>query len=443
MGHSANREGSANFEEVVIIGGGVAGLTTAALLARSGEAVTLFEQSSNEIGGRARTSVFDGFYFNQGPRALYISDLGDVVLKEIGINYTGGIAGGKGAAYLISGGKKQRVPNDYSWISSTKSEGNLGEMDGSQFFNLLTKADFSQLESVTVQEWLDKNIQDETVANLIKTILRLNTYSNDPYIQSMGSALRQLYLASLGGAMYLDGGWQTLVDGLLIAAKNAKAKIVMGKKATRVERKSSSGWLVMLSDNTQVSAKIVVIAAGPKDAYSLFNDKERPEVLSRATEAAKPVRMACLDIALSSLPDKDAIFALGVDRPLYFSVHSAYAKLAPEDRALIHVAKYLGTSIEAKPREDQQELEEFLDLMQPGWREVLVKKRPLPNMVVSNALVTAAAGGLAGRPDVEIADNLYIVGDWVGKEGLLSNASFASAKRAVQRILNEKARRCG
>jgi hypothetical protein len=31
---------------------------------------------------------------------------------------------------------------------------------------------------------------------------------------------------------------------------------------------------------------------------------------------------------------------------------------------------------------------------------------------------------------------LYIVGDWVGKEGLLSNASVASAKRASQLILN-------
>jgi hypothetical protein len=58
-------------------------------------------------------------------------------------------------------------------------------------------------------------------------------------------------------------------------------------------------------------------------------------------------------------------------------------------------------------------------------------------MMVSNAVVTAAARGLAGRPDAKIADNLYIVGDWVGKEGLLSNASFASAKHAVQLILNE------
>jgi len=147
--------------------------------------------------------------------------------------------------------------------------------------------------------------------------------------------------------------------------------------------------------------------------------------------------MVCLDVALSSLPDKDALFALGVHSPLYFSVHSAYAKLASEGGALIHVSKYLGTSIVPKPREDRPELEELLDLMQPGWRQVLVKKRPLPNMVVSNAIVTAATGGLAGRPDVRIADNLYIVGDWVGKEGLLSNVSVASAKHAAQLNSNE------
>jgi hypothetical protein len=57
-------------------------------------------------------------------------------------------------------------------------------------------------------------------------------------------------------------------------------------------------------------------------------------------------------------------------------------------------------------------------------------------MVVSNAIASAATGGLVGRPDTRIADNLYIVGDWVGKEGMLSNASVASAKHAAQLILN-------
>jgi phytoene dehydrogenase-like protein len=51
--------------DVVIIGGEVAGLTTVVLLARKGKAVTLFEQSSNEVRGRARTTTIHGFFFNQ------------------------------------------------------------------------------------------------------------------------------------------------------------------------------------------------------------------------------------------------------------------------------------------------------------------------------------------------------------------------------------------
>ena len=415
--------------DVIIIGGGLAGLTTAALLARSGKTVTLFEHSSREIGGRARTAEIDGFYFNQGPHAIYLTDATDTILKEIGITYTGGIPAGKG--YLISGGKKREIAGDYSsWLTGKSDQ-------GSQFFISPTNIDFSQLENVTEQEWLDKNIHDIHDAEIIKTIIRLNTYANDPDIQSIGPVLHQIYVASqAGGVMYLDGGWQTLVDGLLTVAKNANARIVMGKKAIRVKRTDSSGWQVLLDNKTEVSAKVVVIAAGPKEVYSLFDDNERPDVLFKAAKETKPIRLVCLDVALNSLPDKDTLFALGVDRPLYFSVHSAYAKLAPKRGALIHVAKYLGTSIEPKPREDQPELEEFLDLLQPGWRQVLVKKRPLPNMVVSNALVTAAEGGLGGRPDTKIADNLYIVGDWVGKEGIVSNASVASAKRASQQILN-------
>jgi phytoene dehydrogenase-like protein len=421
--------------DVIVIGGGLAGLTVTTFLARAGKAVTLFEQSTKEIGGRARTSVFDGFYFNQGAHALYLSDVGAAVLKELGIAYTGGKP--QTTKYDIIHGKKYRLLiGSGSSIVGTESMEASTENLINQFFDSFNEIDFTKLENLSVQEWIEGNVQNADAVEIIKAFVRLNTYGNDPAIQSAGSVLHQFRIYNLGGVMYLDGGWQTLVDGLVAAATNANARIAMGKKATNVQR-SNSGWLVSLSDHTQISAKILVIATGPKDAHTLFPDGEGPEVLSKAVKEAKPVRMACLDVALRSLPRKDVLFALGIDSPLYFSVHSASAKLAPENGALIHVAKYLGTSIESRPKEDGQELEELLDLLQPGWRQVIVKKRPLPSMVVSNALVTAENGGLSGRPDPKIEDSLYIVGDWVGSEGLLSNASYASAKRAAQLILNE------
>jgi phytoene dehydrogenase-like protein len=425
--------------DVIVIGGGLAGLTTAALLARAGKSVTLFEQSSSEIGGRARTSIYDGFYFNQGPHALFPAAAGAAVLQELGIAYTGGILPPTGGLSIRHEEKYRLLVNSSSAsIPPTESQNISGEAFD-QFFDLVNKIDFTELENVSVQEWIDRNIHDADAIAMMKALVSLTTYANDPDIQSAGSALHLIHLYKLGGVMYLDGGWQTLVDGLLTVATNAKARIVRGKKATNVQRSSNSGWLVTLSDHTQISAKILVIAAGPREAHALFHDGERPEVLSKVVKEAKPVRMVCLDVALSSLPQKDVLFALGIDSPLYFSVHSAAARLAPENGALIHVSKYLGASIQSKPKEDGQELEEFLDLLQPGWRNVVVKKRPLPNMVVSNALVTAANGGLSGRADPKIEDNLYIVGDWVGSEGLLSSASFASAKRAAQLINNELA----
>src|SRR3954452_13405793 len=75
-------------KDVIIIGSGIAGLTAAIYLAQEGLNVMVLEQS-RAIGGRARTSVLDGFYLNQGPHALYLSGSGAKILKEIGIKYTG------------------------------------------------------------------------------------------------------------------------------------------------------------------------------------------------------------------------------------------------------------------------------------------------------------------------------------------------------------------
>ena len=57
-------------EAIAIIGAGISGLTAAILLARAGRSVTVFEQSS-EVGGRARTTKIDDFYFNHLTNFLF------------------------------------------------------------------------------------------------------------------------------------------------------------------------------------------------------------------------------------------------------------------------------------------------------------------------------------------------------------------------------------
>ena len=57
--------------DVAIVGSGLAGLTATAYLVRGGRRVRVLERAT-EPGGRAMTSVEDGFAFNLGPHALYL-----------------------------------------------------------------------------------------------------------------------------------------------------------------------------------------------------------------------------------------------------------------------------------------------------------------------------------------------------------------------------------
>jgi phytoene dehydrogenase-like protein len=73
---------------VIVVGGGLAGLVAATLLARRGAAVRLFESASS-LGGRAQTEEQDGFSFNLGPHALYASGEAARVLRLLGVEYQG------------------------------------------------------------------------------------------------------------------------------------------------------------------------------------------------------------------------------------------------------------------------------------------------------------------------------------------------------------------
>lgn len=67
----------------IVIGGGIAGLATAALLAREGHTVTLLEQHA-EVGGRAGTWERDGFRFDTGPSWYLMPEVFDHFFRMLG-----------------------------------------------------------------------------------------------------------------------------------------------------------------------------------------------------------------------------------------------------------------------------------------------------------------------------------------------------------------------
>ncbi|CAM5333770.1 phytoene desaturase family protein [Leifsonia shinshuensis] len=70
-------------DRVVIIGGGIAGLATAALLAHEGRRVTLLEQH-DVVGGRAGLWEADGFRFDTGPSWYLMPEVFDHFFRLLG-----------------------------------------------------------------------------------------------------------------------------------------------------------------------------------------------------------------------------------------------------------------------------------------------------------------------------------------------------------------------
>lgn len=429
-------------EKVIIVGGGLAGLTAANFLARAGREVTLFEKSHG-LGGRAATTSKNGIHFNLGPHALYRAGQAYRILRELGVEFSGAYPKA-GGSLAIAGGRKHALPSGALSLLTTSLFGSLfglsAKFEAARLLAALPKVNAQTIDHLTVREWLDREFRHPDVRRLVQAFFRLGSYANDPERQSAGAALAQFQMALKEAVVYLDGGWQTLVEGLRAKAEAVGVKIHSGARVAKIEHDPQTSRVlgVRLADGTMHTASSVIVAASPKETCDLIEGGEKT-ALGKWARKAIPVKAATLDIALERLPQPQTNFALGIDRPLYLSVHSAAAKLAPAGNAVIHVAMYLESENEADPKAIQHELEELLDLVQPGWQSLVIDRRFLPALTVSRALTTAEQGGNAGRPGPEVPgiEGLYVSGDWVGKEGLLADASVASGKRAAELVAGQ------
>jgi phytoene dehydrogenase-like protein len=417
---------NANGQKVVVIGGGLSGLAAAAYAARAGHRVTLVEKAQAP-GGRAATHDRDGYRLNLGPHALYLNGPATRVLAELGVTPRGKRPAAEG---LVLDGEALRVlPAGPVTLLTTSLLPLAGKLEIGRLLAGLGGIDAEALAGTSLADFVSRLRSPEARA-LLLTIFRVSTYSDDPGRLSAGAAIVQLRRATKDGVMYLDGGWETLVQGLHAAAEAAGVRIVTGAKVAAVEHAGGAVRAVRLADGRVLPADAAILAAGPDAARAICPDV--PAIAGWA-EAAIPCHASCLDVALARLPEPRHRVVFGIDQPLYYSVHSAIAKIAPEGGAVIHIARYGHTD---DPAAVERALDGLLDRLQPGWREVVVHRRFLPAMVVAHDIPQAARGGLAGRPGPEVPGvaGLLVAGDWVGPEGMLADAGLASARAAARAI---------
>ncbi|HEX2889886.1 FAD-dependent oxidoreductase [Vineibacter terrae] len=410
--------------DVVVVGGGIAGLVAAAFASKAGAGVLLLE-ASPAFGGRARTRIVSGYHFNQGAHALYRGGFVDKALQDLGVEVTGNVPA-LADGFFVNDNKLHQAPFSAAGLASTTLLSDAEKSEIALLFRRLRDGSTQTPPGTSLNDALAALSQSPKVRAVLAAMVRLTSIVHAPIAADGLALLDQLRGGLARSALYLDGGWATMVEGLRSACAALGACLRPGARVEGIEH--GPPWCATLADGTAVTARAVILAVAPAQAAVLY-----PALKDlRGTIDAVPAKVACLDIGLAHLPRPDVRFALGVDRPLYFSVHSAAARLAPEGAALVHTMRYLEPGETLDRDRLIAELEAYMDLVQPGWREVERARQFLPAMPVISAIPLAATNGLHGRPDIAAgnAEGLFICGDWVGPVGLLSDAAAASGRSA-------------
>jgi phytoene dehydrogenase-like protein len=402
--------------DVMVVGGGLAGLAAATAAARAGARVVVLDARS--IGGRARSAERDGFVLNEGPHALYRAGAGQAVLDSFGVQ--------------VSGGRPPASSGKLVWDGELVSlPGTAGGVVSSPLLSARSKARFAtwfgggldvaarRAPDVSFAEWLDAHRVRPDLRKLVSALARVSTYAAAPGDLAAGAVLGQLAMSGRG-VRYLDGGWQQIVAALAAAARVAGATVVEHVPVAGLTRTGGT-WSVTAGDGAYRAGTVVLAAGGPAVAARVLGGDPAGWV-----ERAGPVqRAACLDVGAAPGPET---FLLSADGPYYLSMHSATAaNLAPDGHALTTVAKYLAPDDPAESTPTRAEIEAHAALggvAPPGARTL---DRYLAACTVAWG---APVAGVARPTGDELgSDGVFTAGDWVGP-GLLADAALASGARA-------------
>lgn len=418
--------------DTVIIGGGLSGLIASIVAAQAGHAVVLVERNE-KLGGRASSEKMKGSVLNMGAHALYRSGEAAAIIRELGIPIEAGNLPLSGTAVME--GSLFPLPINAGALLTSKFLTWKGRMKLVKLLLRLKAIDSSALRDISWMDWIVKYFpHDRGAQQFMLAMGRLWTYSNCPEKLSAGAIIKQGQVA-LDGVYYLHDGWQSLIDSLKKRAEIEGVTIIRGKAdSILIEGEETAG--VVLASEERLAASTVIAAVSPEEAIRLLSKAggQNSDKLKQWGARMTASYASCLDITVRKLAQPKRSFALHMERPLYYSNHSKAARLNNEGHQVIHLLKYQASVEQIDAAQDRKELEAWMSMLQPGWRNELVSERFIPKALVANTMPIL---GMAGRPAVEDTGlrGLYVSGDWVGQQGMLADAAVASAKQAAHGVI--------
>nr|WP_269745642.1 NAD(P)/FAD-dependent oxidoreductase [Brevibacillus borstelensis] len=427
-----------NHYDVVIVGGGLAGLSAAAYLSSKGKKVVLLERGA--LGGRAVTLKIKGFNFNFGAHAIYGRDTSVLKTfeKELGLNIDWQDFNPNKARYDL-GDDLTAVPANVQGLFRTKLVKGFDKV----LFTFEILKTMLKMETghphLSIQKWMEKQNVSEEVKEMMLTLASSNFFTREP--EKIPSDVfftyyRRIFTTNKPVA-YIGGGWQALIEEFVrvIEANNGT---IMTKTKVESFRVENDKVVAAVTPEAEFTGDEFISCIPPKEMTKVFKDTKLEHAIAQYA-TYEPTVVVVYDIGLKQRIDVPYTYIYDKQNNIFITDISYYDKTCvPEGGQLLQATAYLRQSevgVKEVVEQRKQEIEQLYDKHFPGWREELVVPRVSTRAVVQEIKWTMNQEALPiSLPDYR---NLFFAGDWCEGQGQLSELSFSSAYEVSKLILSK------
>jgi 15-cis-phytoene desaturase len=424
--------------DIVIVGGGLAGLSASAFLAQKGKKVALLELGN--LGGRAVTLKIKNFSFNFGAHAIYGRDTSVLrtLEKELGIHIDWRDFHPDKAKYDI-GGHLTDVPANIRGLFRTK----ILKTGGKIKFTFEILKTMIKLEKghphKSIQTWMEEKEVDQDVREMMLTLAGSNFFTREP--ENIPSDVFFNYYSRLftthKPVAYIGGGWQALINEFVRVIEANEGEIYT---KTRAESITTDGDHVKVVHTPKGSfqAEEFIFCTPPKELTKIFEGSHIEHYVNQYRRY-KPSYVLVYDIGLKERIDVPYTYIYDKLNKMFITDISYYdeTSVPPGGQLLQAIAYLTQEDIENKEMTDKYKLqiEALYDKHFPSWRESLVVPRISIRAIAQEIKWTMIQQPMPiFFPDYR---NLFFAGDWCEGQGQLSELSFTSAYEACRIILQK------
>jgi phytoene dehydrogenase-like protein len=219
--------------DVVVIGAGMAGLTTGALLAKEGKSVAVFEKGTVP-GGRALEVVDDDFKILLGGHLLEDSGSGITkIMEHLGKELVHGEINAEMPVWDHDGGRWQSIRDRYQVEDRSEMRRFVERVIETPF------EDFDDWDDRPLRAWMTQHTQDQGIIDLFEFLAMLEYLTDKPEDHAASENLysRKMHYMEKGMAGYSfwpEQGWDGMVADLADALVEHGGTLELGVAASRV-----------------------------------------------------------------------------------------------------------------------------------------------------------------------------------------------------------------